>query len=429
MDILSVFHVLLGMAEKAINAPPNFKEIIESIYDGIAGKRAAILNVIGLTKKEFTDDITQPGSEAQRQFNTMITLLIAYQVAMLEYFQLSEAILEQKKAYEAAIQYILDSMEIMARSRQNWEQGMLDDEQRRMIDLMKLYQKQLEDSRNHMDTLSQRHAEISSKLLSTANTINNITMEKTEKITNVLIESSQKQIQAFDNLTSNLNKSLNESMELRNKAEAEIARSDLTGQQRDELTTEVARYTEKIEKIEHAKELVEKQKQSVVDQTQIMQQRLDEAKVLKEQAAASGDSKEMLDVVLKMTLGAEKDVIKSGEMAEASTNLVAVLSELGLDQTLTSDFEAAMATNQQTLQQHLGAIEDTYDSVLQSSFREFETLLGQQKELKKELDSTAKEVEQLQHGVKVLRIDVKTYDRNNQNTPPPPPSNDSHPRV
>ncbi len=425
MDILSVFHILLGMAEKAINAPPNFDEMIESIYDAIAEKRAALLKDIRLSKREFVEDLNTPGSESQRRQNTILLLFLAYLLAMEEYLQLYQAVMEQKKAYAAAMQYILESMEIMARSRQNWEQGMLDDEQKRMINLMNLYQNQLTQLQNHMHELHQRHADISERLLNTANTINSITMEKTEKIANILTESSQKQIEALDNLSLNLNRVLNENIELRNQTEAQLARSDLSGQQREELTTDVARYTEKIEKIEHARELVEQQKQDVAEQTQMYQQKIQD---VREHAAASTDPKSLVDDSLKMTLITENFILDRGKIAEATSNFGEDLRGLGLDEAI-MDFNAAVASNMQTAEREIESIVDQYNPVLTSSLSEFKTLLGQEMDIKKGLDSVAKEVEYLQHEVKELRIDVKSYDRSNTNQPPTPPSNDNYPRL
>ncbi len=427
MDILSVFHILLGMAEKAISAPPNFDEMIESIYDAIAEKRAALLKDIRLSKREFVEDLNIPGSESQRRQNTILLLFLAYLLAMEEYFQIYQAVMEQKKAYAAAMQYIIESMEIMAHSRKNWEQGMLDDEQIRMIKLMDQYQKQLDELRTRMDALNKKHSEISSKLLSTANTINNITMEKTEKIITVLSQSSQKQIDVYNKLTADLTNVLNENIKLRNQAQEQLARSDLTGQQREELSAKVNEYTERIDRIEQAKELLEKQSSEKMAQQQFYKDKIDEAREKMIDAMASGDPKAQVDASLEMQLITDKLIVDENKQLDKMNDIFDQVKGLSIDNASVLEkvdqAKLDIASNKEALAEVL----EFGNNQLTSAFSEFETLFGQHKDTEQKLESVVKETGQLQHKVKELRIEVKNYDRNNKNEPPKPSSNDSHP--
>lgn len=422
MDILSVFHILIGMAEKAVNAPPNFKEIIESIYDGIAGKRAALLNNVALSKVDFSDELRRPGSEAQRQFNTMMTLIFAYQVAMVEYFQMEKNILELEKKFNEKMAYLLAVMEQLAISRENWEQGMLNDEQRYMLELMKQYQTQLEELKEfqkQISLLSAKHIEVQTQLINTANAIHNITVERTDKITNVLMESTQKQVDAYDILNSKLESILRESIEKRTHAETELTKSDLTGQQREELVAQAAQYSDKIERYTKAKEIITVQRAATADQLQSNLQDLSGAKERMHFAKEQNDFRSQVDASLEVQLATEKMLSQSHKKLEESNDDLEKLSSLCLDvPDLLDNIEFIQKLNTSIVNEFTKVLSDTDKDLVKEAIN-FEQLISQQKDIQKDMKSAMKKADDLQPNVVDLQRKMNRYDRHIDNQPIP----------
>lgn len=429
MDILSVFHILIGMAEKAVNAPPNFKEIIESIYDGIAGKRAALLNNVSLSKVDFTDELRRPGSEAQRQFNTMMTLIFAYHVAMLEYFQMEKNILELENKYNEKMAYLLAVMEQLAISRQNWEQGMLDDEQRRMIELMNLYQTQLQELKelqNHITSLSTRYTEVQAQLINSANIIHNITVEKAEKVTNVLTESTQKQVDAYDALNNKLESILQESIEKRTHAETQLARSDLTVQQREELAAQAAQYSDKIERYTQARDLIAAQKNAMTDELHSNLDKLDDAKERMHQAKEQDDLRAQVDTSLEVQLITEKMMARSHVKIEETKNTLKELSNLFLDEPeLLSDLDHMDSLINSVVKDTVETA-NKYDKELNHEFFDFERLYSKNIDIQKEIKLAMKKSDDLQSNVVDLQRKMNRYNRHNDTQPQLPTVKDTN---
>ncbi len=429
MDILSIFHVVVGMAEKALSAPPNFDEMRQAIFDVVSDRQAELIKLMDITRLDSAYESQRPGSEAQRKLNSFMMLVFAFHAAMQEYYQQALILLDQAKKIEARIAALELALAELAKSQSNWEQGMLDAEQEKMQALLQMYQQQQQDLTNRLHHIAHLHAqltELNSQIMHHANIIQQVTSERMEKIENIVNQSTNNQLNTLDNVTVNLNRLLTENTEKLQEVQQQMVQSDLTGQQHEELKSKAAEYQDKIDKYKQAIDKTEQFKQQIIENKQAHEQLKQETQENMNLAAASGDPLKILKAGEEASVRADASLYQVGNMGKESisffeglkNNLPAEAAEF-IDKGISETQERSISLEEELV----GAVEHA-DSLLKSSLTQLDHLTTSYSNLKTEIKEQVKEVDQLEVNVMRLKRDLTGYNNRHPDSLPPP-SNDN----
>lgn len=431
MDILTIFHVAISLGSKVLNAPPNYNEMLMQVIDDYYFRNGSLLHDAGLSKAELSQAILQPDSYEQKQWNNFINYFIKLSVIINELNEQINIILAEQKQTEKNIYAAEQLLKLILEARERWDMSMLNDEQDRMLKLLKDYEERfntLNSNGAHITLMYTRLAEIQIEMNHHVEVVQNIAQQRMEKVTEAVTQSSHQRIDAFENLASNLQKVLDENTVKLRETETQLAKTDPSEQLYSELTSKVDFYKDAISKYEQAKQLIEQQKEKEIASRQLNEQILEK---LNQQPVEPSTIEERMRIAQETLTSSSIMIANDNKQREDTGSVLHEIGEIFKDTPLiTSVLMKNISDFKSGLMKPL-ELEDSFkfrEEELSSSLDSFSKLMQEKHSITQELKPLENESKILHVDLRRLSRDINGYNRDHKLTPPSPPSNGSSPR-
>ena len=218
-----------------------------------------------------------------------------------------------------------------------------------------------------------------------------------------------------------------ENTEKLQETQQQMSRSDLIGQQHQELASKAAEYQSNIAKYTLAINKTEQFKQQIIEKQQKHQQLILETRGKMELAKENAEPMEIFKAAEASSVLANNLLYQFGHSSKKIPSFFEGLkNSLPAEAAEFADKEISEAREQsRSKEEELLGVFEHDDLLLKSSLTQLDNSITSYSNLKAEIKQQVKEVDQLEVNVMRLKRDMAGYNNRRNNQPPPPSNNDT----